>query len=42
MTQKTFFGQDARNRILAGAEILFKAVSSTMSPKGGNVVVKGS
>ena len=38
--KKIFFDQDARNRILEGAGILYRAVKTTMSPLGRNVVIK--
>lgn len=40
MPKQVFFDEDARTRILKGAEILYRAVKSTMSPKGKNVVIK--
>jgi chaperonin GroEL len=33
------FGQDAHEQLLAGAEILYKAVKSTMGPSGHNVII---
>ena len=38
--KKIFFDQEARNRILDGAGILYRAVKTTMSPLGRNVVIK--
>lgn len=40
MSRKIFFDQEARNRILEGAGVLYRAVSKTMSPLGRNVVIK--
>lgn len=39
MSKKVFYDEDARRRILAGAEILYNAVKTTMGPKGRNVVI---
>lgn len=39
MAKKVFYDDDARRRVLAGAEILFNAVKTTMGPKGRNVVI---
>ena len=39
MAKKVFYDEDARARVLAGAEILYKAVKTTMGPKGRNVVI---
>lgn len=39
MAKKVFYDEDARRRLLAGAEILFNAVKTTMGPKGRNVVI---
>ncbi len=39
MAKKVFYDDDARRRILAGAEILYNAVKTTMGPKGRNVVI---
>lgn len=39
MAKKVFYDADARNRVLAGAEILYNAVKMTMGPKGRNVVI---
>jgi chaperonin GroEL len=38
MAKKVFYDDDARRRVLAGAEILYNAVKTTMGPKGRNVV----
>jgi chaperonin GroEL len=42
MAKKVFYDEDARRRILAGAEILYNAVKTTMGPKGRNVVISKS
>jgi chaperonin GroEL len=42
MAKKVFYDEDARKRILAGAEILYNAVKTTMGPKGRNVVISKS
>jgi chaperonin GroEL len=42
MAKKVFYGDDARNRVLNGAKILYKAVSTTMGPKGRNAVISKS
>lgn len=42
MAKKVFYDEDARARLLAGAEILFNAVKTTMGPKGRNVVISKS
>jgi chaperonin GroEL len=39
MAKKVFYDADARQRVLAGAEILYEAVKTTMGPKGRNVVI---
>lgn len=39
MAKKVFYDEDARRRILGGAEILYNAVKTTMGPKGRNVVL---
>lgn len=39
MSKKVFYDEEARRRLLAGAEILFNAVKTTMGPKGRNVVI---
>lgn len=42
MAKKVFYDNDARRRVLAGAEILYNAVKTTMGPKGRNVVISKS
>ena len=42
MAKKVFYGDDARARVLGGAEALYNAVKVTYGPKGGNVVVSKS
>lgn len=42
MAKKVFYDEDARKRLLAGAEILYKAVKTTMGPKGRNAVIDKS
>ena len=37
--QEVTFGQQAHNELLQGAEILYKAVKSTMGPSGHNVII---
>jgi chaperonin GroEL len=39
MAKKVFYDDDARKRVLAGAEVLYNAVKTTMGPKGRNVVI---
>lgn len=39
MAKKVFYDDEARHRVLAGAEILYNAVKTTMGPKGRNVVI---
>ncbi len=39
MAKKIFYDDDARQRILAGAEILYNAVRQTYGPRGNNVVI---
>ena len=39
MANKVFYDEEARRRILKGAEILYNAVKTTMGPKGRNVVI---
>jgi len=41
MGKKIFYNDDARARILAGAEMLYNAVKVTYGPKGGNVIISG-
>lgn len=42
MAKKVFYDDDARRRVLGGAEILYNAVKTTMGPKGRNVVIDKS
>lgn len=42
MSKKVFYDEDARRRVLKGAEILYNAVKTTMGPKGRNVVISKS
>src|SRR5438045_2652448 len=42
MAKKVFYDDDARRRVLAGAEILYNAVKTTLGPKGRNVVISKS
>jgi chaperonin GroEL len=42
MAKKVFYNDDARRRVLGGAEILYNAVKTTMGPKGRNVVISKS
>lgn len=42
MAKKVFYDDDARRRVLGGAEILYNAVRTTMGPKGRNVVLSKS
>ncbi len=37
MSKKIIFGQEAREKLRAGAEIMYKAVATTLGPKGRNV-----
>ena len=37
--KKAYFDKDARERLLKGAELLYKAVSATMGPNSGNAVL---
>lgn len=39
MAKKVFYGDDARTRVLAGAQALYDAVKVTYGPKGNNVVI---
>lgn len=39
MSKKVFYDDDARRRVLSGAEVLYNAVKTTMGPKGRNVVI---
>jgi chaperonin GroEL len=40
MAKKVFYDDDARRRVLGGAEALYNAVKVTMGPKGRNVVIQ--
>ena len=40
MAKKLIFGADARLELLKGVEILAKAVSATLGPKGRTVVLE--
>jgi chaperonin GroEL len=42
MAKKVFYDDDARRRLLAGAQVLYNAVKTTMGPKGRNVVISKS
>ncbi len=42
MAKKVFYDDDARRRVLGGAEILYKAVKTTMGPRGRNAVIDKS
>lgn len=42
MAKKVFYDNDARRRVLAGAEVLYNAVKTTMGPKGRNVIISKS
>ena len=42
MANKVFYDDDARRRVLGGAQILYEAVKTTMGPKGRNVVIDKS
>lgn len=42
MGKKVFYGDDARDRVLGGAQALYDAVKVTYGPKGGNVVIAKS
>ena len=39
MAKKVFYDDDARRRLLGGAQALYDAVKTTMGPKGRNVVI---
>lgn len=39
MSKKIYYGEEARERVLAGAEVLYNAVKVTYGPKGNNVVI---
>lgn len=40
MSRQTIFGEDARAKLAEGVDILFRAVSCTLGPKGRNVLMK--
>lgn len=40
MSKKVFYDDDARQRVLAGAQALYDAVKVTLGPKGRNVVIQ--
>jgi chaperonin GroEL len=42
MAKKVFYDDDARRRVLGGAQALYDAVKTTMGPKGRNVVIDKS
>ncbi len=42
MAKKVFYDEDARRRVLGGAQALYDAVKVTMGPKGRNVVISKS
>jgi chaperonin GroEL len=42
MAKKVFYDDDARRRVLGGAQVLYDAVKSTMGPKGRNAVISKS
>ncbi len=42
MAKKVFYDDDARRRVLGGAQVLYDAVKTTMGPKGRNVVISKS
>jgi len=42
VSKKVFYDDDARRRVLGGAQILYDAVKTTMGPKGRNVVISKS
>src|SRR5215213_8970376 len=42
MANKVFYDEDARQRVLEGARILYEAVKTTMGPKGRNVIIDKS
>lgn len=39
MAKKVFYDEDARRRLLGGAQVLYDAVKTTLGPKGRNVVI---
>ncbi len=42
MAKKVFYDDEARRRLLGGAEVLYDAVKTTLGPKGRNVVISKS
>jgi chaperonin GroEL len=42
MAKKVFYDDDARRRLIGGAQVLYNAVKTTMGPKGRNVVISKS
>src|SRR6202008_2160637 len=42
MAKKVFYDDEARRRVLAGAQVLYDAVKTTMGPKGRNVIIDKS
>ena len=42
MAKKVFYDEDARRRVLGGAQALYEAVKTTMGPKGRNVLISKS
>lgn len=42
MAKKVFYDEDARRRVLGGAQVLYDAVKTTMGPKGRNVIISKS
>src|SRR3990167_9185431 len=42
MAKKVFYDEDARRRLLGGAQVLYDAVKTTLGPKGRNVVISKS
>ncbi len=42
MANKVFYDDEARRRVLGGAQILYEAVKTTMGPKGRNAVISKS
>lgn len=39
MGKKVFYNEEARQKVLSGAKILYEAVKTTLGPKGRNVVI---
>ena len=42
MAKKVFYDDEARRRLLGGAQVLYDAVKTTLGPKGRNVVISKS